>query len=140
MTHGQIWARCRGYVRIFGGTARAVLDEPFVPKATFNYSRKKDPSLVSATERAMLHSDNAALGQCLSTRQHVGGACFRRDVQEWIIVFVASVDQLFSSGSAQWRRDDCWIRQTTVKTSRVAQKPHHTAIYEGARRERIQGG
>ncbi|KAG0014290.1 hypothetical protein BGZ81_000539 [Podila clonocystis] len=46
---------------IFGGTARTVLDEPFVLKATFNYFREKDPSLVSAAERAMLHSDNASV-------------------------------------------------------------------------------
>ncbi|KAF9317536.1 hypothetical protein BG006_003362, partial [Podila minutissima] len=49
-----------GRIKIFGGTARTVLDEPFVLKATFNYFREKDPSLVSAAERAMLHSDNAS--------------------------------------------------------------------------------
>ncbi|KAG0083635.1 hypothetical protein BGZ93_001680, partial [Podila epicladia] len=50
-----------GRIKIFGGTARTVLDEPFVLKATFNYFREKDPSLVSAAERAMLHSDNASV-------------------------------------------------------------------------------
>ncbi|KAG0313669.1 hypothetical protein BG000_005781, partial [Podila horticola] len=50
-----------GRIKIFGGTARTVLDEPFVLKATFNYFREKDPSFVSAAERAMLHSDNASL-------------------------------------------------------------------------------
>ncbi|KAF9119193.1 hypothetical protein BGX30_004020 [Mortierella sp. GBA39] len=48
-----------GRMKIFEGAARTVLDEPFVLKATFNYFREKDPSLVSAAERAMLHSDNA---------------------------------------------------------------------------------
>ncbi|KAG0279026.1 H(+)-transporting V1 sector ATPase subunit A [Linnemannia gamsii] len=50
-----------GRIKIFGGTARTVLDEPFVLKATFNYFREKDPSLMSAAERAMLHSDNASV-------------------------------------------------------------------------------
>ncbi|KAF9322590.1 hypothetical protein BG006_002262, partial [Podila minutissima] len=49
-----------GRIKIFGGTARTVLDEPFVLKATFNYFQEKDPSLVSAAERAMLHSNNAS--------------------------------------------------------------------------------
>ncbi|KAG0247773.1 hypothetical protein BG011_000951, partial [Mortierella polycephala] len=50
-----------GRIKIFGGTARTVLDEPFALKATFNYFREKDPSLVSAAERAMLHSDNPSV-------------------------------------------------------------------------------
>ncbi|KAG0247082.1 hypothetical protein BG011_002071, partial [Mortierella polycephala] len=50
-----------GRIKIFGGRARTVLDEPFVLKATFNYFQEKDPSLVSAAERAMLHSDNASV-------------------------------------------------------------------------------
>ncbi|KAI8355366.1 hypothetical protein B0O80DRAFT_449081 [Mortierella sp. GBAus27b] len=50
-----------GRIKIFGGTARTVLDEPFVLKATFNYFQEKDPSLVSAAERAMLHSNNASV-------------------------------------------------------------------------------
>lgn len=50
-----------GRIKVFGGTARAVLDEPFVLKATFNYFWEKDPFLVSAAERAMLHSDNASV-------------------------------------------------------------------------------
>ncbi|KAF9327228.1 hypothetical protein BG006_009421 [Podila minutissima] len=50
-----------GRIKIFGGTARTVLDEPFVLKATFNYFREKDPSFVSAAEQAMLHSDNASV-------------------------------------------------------------------------------
>ncbi|KFH61880.1 hypothetical protein MVEG_12308 [Podila verticillata NRRL 6337] len=54
-----------GRIKIFGGTVRTVLDEPFVLKATFNYFREKDPSLVSAAERAMLHSDNASVHGCM---------------------------------------------------------------------------
>ncbi|KAF9176476.1 hypothetical protein BGZ50_000587, partial [Haplosporangium sp. Z 11] len=50
-----------GRIKIFGGAARTVLDEPFVLKATNNYFREKDPSLISASERAMLHSDNASV-------------------------------------------------------------------------------
>jgi hypothetical protein len=50
-----------GRIRIFGGTARTVLDEPFVLKATFNYFQEKALSLVSAAKRAMLHSDNASV-------------------------------------------------------------------------------
>ena len=50
-----------GRIKVFGGTARTVLAEPFVIKATFNYFREKDPFLVSAAERAMLHSDDASV-------------------------------------------------------------------------------
>ncbi|KAG0314652.1 hypothetical protein BG000_005475, partial [Podila horticola] len=49
-----------GRIKIFGGTARTVLDEPFALTAAFNYFREKDPSFVSAAERAMLHSANAS--------------------------------------------------------------------------------
>ncbi|KAG0061775.1 hypothetical protein BGZ92_006353, partial [Podila epicladia] len=54
-----------GRIKIFGGTARTVLDEPFVLKATFNYFQEKDPSLISAAERAMLHSNNASVHGCM---------------------------------------------------------------------------
>ncbi|KAG0325768.1 hypothetical protein BG004_003121 [Podila humilis] len=54
-----------GRIKIFGCKARTVLDEPFVLKATLNYSREKDPGLVSAAERAMLHSDNASVHGCM---------------------------------------------------------------------------
>ncbi|KAI9241257.1 MAG: hypothetical protein BYD32DRAFT_458061 [Podila humilis] len=53
-----------GRIKIFGGTAKIVLDEPFVLKATFNYFRET-PSLVSAAERAMLHSGNASVHGCM---------------------------------------------------------------------------
>ncbi|KAF9994042.1 hypothetical protein BGZ80_001265 [Entomortierella chlamydospora] len=49
-----------GRIKLFEGAARTVLDEPFALKATNNYFREKDPSLISAAERAMLHSDNAS--------------------------------------------------------------------------------
>lgn len=48
-----------GRIKSFSGTARIVLDEPFVLKVTLNYFRENYPSSVSAAERAMLHSDNA---------------------------------------------------------------------------------
>lgn len=54
-------------IKIFGGTARTVLEVPFVLEANFNYFREKDPSFVSFAKRAMLHSS-----QCLGTREHVG--------------------------------------------------------------------
>ncbi|KAG0272672.1 hypothetical protein BGZ95_011551 [Linnemannia exigua] len=47
-----------GRIKLFGGAARTVLDEPLALKATINYFQEKDPSLVAAAERAMLHSDN----------------------------------------------------------------------------------
>ncbi|KAF9546186.1 hypothetical protein BGW38_009668, partial [Lunasporangiospora selenospora] len=50
-----------GWIRIFGGTARTVLDEPFVLKATRAYFQERDPLLLAAAERAMLHSDNATV-------------------------------------------------------------------------------
>ncbi|KAF8920971.1 hypothetical protein BGZ58_004170, partial [Dissophora ornata] len=50
-----------GRIKIFSGTARTVLDEPFVLTAAFNYFREKDPPLVSAAELAMLHSNNPSV-------------------------------------------------------------------------------
>jgi hypothetical protein len=39
-----------GRIKLFGGTARTVLDEPLALKATINYFQEKDPSLVSTAE------------------------------------------------------------------------------------------
>lgn len=50
-----------GRIKFFGGAARTVLDEPLALKATIDYFHEKDPSLVAATERAMLHSDNPSV-------------------------------------------------------------------------------
>ncbi|KAF8927104.1 hypothetical protein BGZ47_002336 [Haplosporangium gracile] len=50
-----------GRIKIFGGAARTVLDEPLALKATNNYFQEKDPSLISAAERAMLYSDNPSV-------------------------------------------------------------------------------
>ncbi|KAG9062249.1 hypothetical protein KI688_006581 [Linnemannia hyalina] len=47
-----------GRIKLFGGAARTALDEPLALKATIDYFHEKDPSLVAAAERAMLHSDN----------------------------------------------------------------------------------
>jgi hypothetical protein len=54
-----------GRIKLFGGTARTVLDEPLALKATIDYFHEKDPQLVAAAERAMLHSDNPRyMGPC----------------------------------------------------------------------------
>ncbi|KAF9087943.1 hypothetical protein BGX27_002834, partial [Mortierella sp. AM989] len=50
-----------GRIKLFGGAARTVLDEPLALKATENYFHVKDPSFISAAERAMMHSTNASL-------------------------------------------------------------------------------
>ncbi|KAF9580290.1 hypothetical protein BGW38_003128 [Lunasporangiospora selenospora] len=50
-----------GRVKLFGGLARTVLDQPLALKATENYFHVKDPSFVSAAERAMPHSTNASV-------------------------------------------------------------------------------
>ncbi|KAF8924145.1 hypothetical protein BGZ47_004184, partial [Haplosporangium gracile] len=50
-----------GRIKLFGGTARTVLDEPFVLKATKAYFQERDPLLLAAAERAMLHSNNATV-------------------------------------------------------------------------------
>ncbi|KAG0326401.1 hypothetical protein BG004_002986 [Podila humilis] len=54
-----------GRIKLFGGKARTVIDEPFVLVATFNYFRQVDPGLVSAVERAIRHSDNASVHGCM---------------------------------------------------------------------------
>lgn len=46
-------------IKVFRGTARTVLDEPFVLKVTKAYFQERDPLLLAAAERAMLHSNNA---------------------------------------------------------------------------------
>ncbi|KAI7821192.1 hypothetical protein BC939DRAFT_494164 [Gamsiella multidivaricata] len=50
-----------GRIKLFGSAARTVLDEPLALKATINYLQEKDPSLVAAAERSMLHSDNPSV-------------------------------------------------------------------------------
>ncbi|KAF9978798.1 hypothetical protein BGZ65_006848 [Modicella reniformis] len=50
-----------GRIKLFGGSARTVLDEPLALKATENYFHVKDPSFISAAERAMMHSTNASV-------------------------------------------------------------------------------
>ncbi|KAK5809643.1 hypothetical protein F5H01DRAFT_369529 [Linnemannia elongata] len=47
-----------GRIKLFGGTTRTVLDEPLALKASINYLQERDPSLISAAERAMLHFVN----------------------------------------------------------------------------------
>ncbi|OAQ25200.1 hypothetical protein K457DRAFT_783563 [Linnemannia elongata AG-77] len=59
LTLSSRWKQCR--IKLFGGTARTVLDEPLALKANINYLQERDPSLVSATERAMLHFDNPSV-------------------------------------------------------------------------------
>lgn len=48
-------------IKIFRGAAGTVLDEPLALKAANNYFQVEDPSLISAAERAMLHSDNPSV-------------------------------------------------------------------------------
>ncbi|KAF9145341.1 hypothetical protein BGX30_009351 [Mortierella sp. GBA39] len=50
-----------GRIKLVGGAARTVLYEPLALKATIDYFYEKDPSLVAAVERAMLHSDNPSI-------------------------------------------------------------------------------
>ncbi|KAF9536251.1 hypothetical protein EC957_011851 [Mortierella hygrophila] len=87
-----------GRIKIFGGTARTVLDEPFVLKATLNYFREKDPSLVSAAERAMLHSDNASVygGMRETMMPHVFLETFKsRPLSSWpLLANYSLLDQL----------------------------------------------
>ncbi|KAF9346583.1 hypothetical protein BGX26_001887 [Mortierella sp. AD094] len=45
-----------GRIKLFGGMARTVLDEPFVLKAVKAFFQERDPLLLDAAERAMLHS------------------------------------------------------------------------------------
>ncbi|KAI8594408.1 hypothetical protein EDD21DRAFT_90115 [Dissophora ornata] len=50
-----------GRIKLFGGVARTVLDEPFVLKAVKAFFHESDPLLLAASERAMLHSTNATV-------------------------------------------------------------------------------
>ncbi|KAG0325099.1 hypothetical protein BGZ99_001065 [Dissophora globulifera] len=50
-----------GRIKILGGDARTVIDEPFVLTATKNFFWQRDPLLISMAERAMLHSDIASV-------------------------------------------------------------------------------
>ncbi|KAG9062287.1 hypothetical protein KI688_006619 [Linnemannia hyalina] len=77
---------------------QTVLDEPFVLKATLNYFREKDPSLVSAAERAMLHSDNASVygGMRETMMPHVFLETFKsRPLSSWpLLANYSLLDQL----------------------------------------------
>ncbi|KAF9995395.1 hypothetical protein BGZ79_010919, partial [Entomortierella chlamydospora] len=50
-----------GRIKMLGGDARTVLDEPFVLQATKNYFKQKDPLFVAAAKRVMLSSNNASV-------------------------------------------------------------------------------
>ncbi|KAF9401336.1 hypothetical protein BGZ94_005241, partial [Podila epigama] len=45
-----------GRIKLFGGAARTVIDEPFVIEAIKAFFQERDPLLLAAAERAMLHS------------------------------------------------------------------------------------
>ncbi|KAF9371407.1 hypothetical protein BGX21_005149, partial [Mortierella sp. AD011] len=50
-----------GRIKMLGGNARTVLDEPFVLKAAKNYFNQKDPLFIAAAKRAMLSSSDASV-------------------------------------------------------------------------------
>ncbi|KAI8357599.1 hypothetical protein B0O80DRAFT_292378 [Mortierella sp. GBAus27b] len=50
-----------GRIKLFGGVARTVLDEPFVLKAVKAFFHESDPLLLADAERALLHSINASV-------------------------------------------------------------------------------
>ncbi|KAF9981364.1 hypothetical protein BGZ75_007369 [Mortierella antarctica] len=50
-----------GRIKLFGGVARTVLDEPFVLKAVKAFFHESDPLLLADAERAVLHSSNASV-------------------------------------------------------------------------------
>ncbi|KAF9105154.1 hypothetical protein BGX27_009785 [Mortierella sp. AM989] len=50
-----------GRIKILGGDARTILDEPIVLLATKNYFQQKDPLFIAAAKRAMLTSTNASV-------------------------------------------------------------------------------
>ncbi|KAF9345383.1 hypothetical protein BGX26_003216 [Mortierella sp. AD094] len=50
-----------GRIKMLGGDARVVLDEPMCLKATQNYFKQKDPLFIAAAERAMLTSTNPSV-------------------------------------------------------------------------------
>ncbi|KAG0355597.1 hypothetical protein BGZ54_001094, partial [Gamsiella multidivaricata] len=87
-----------GRIKLFGSAARTVLDEPLALKATINYLQEKDPSLVAAAERSMLHSDNPSVhGNMWETLMPP--------------IFVETFKDRPLSGG-----DDCWIRRSATKT------------------------
>ncbi|KAF8924492.1 hypothetical protein BGZ47_003981, partial [Haplosporangium gracile] len=49
-----------GRIKLFGGVARTVLDEPFVLKAVKAFFHESDPLLLADAERALLYSTNAS--------------------------------------------------------------------------------
>lgn len=50
-----------GRIKLFQGAARTVIDERFVLDAVKAYFKERDPLLLAAAERAMLHSTNASV-------------------------------------------------------------------------------
>ncbi|KAF8920053.1 hypothetical protein BGZ58_004488, partial [Dissophora ornata] len=50
-----------GRIKLFGGVARTVLDEPFVLKAVKAFFHESDPLLLADAERALLYSTNASV-------------------------------------------------------------------------------
>ncbi|KAF9158137.1 hypothetical protein DFQ26_007956 [Actinomortierella ambigua] len=72
-----------GRIKLFGGAARTVLDEPLALRATENYFHVKDPLFVSAAERAMMHSTNA------SVHGNMWEASLRRDAEGKVTVVMA---------------------------------------------------
>ncbi|KAF9897350.1 hypothetical protein BX616_005754 [Lobosporangium transversale] len=55
----QLVEAALGRIRMLGGKAKTVLDEPFVLKSAINYSKEIDPLFMSAAEQAILHTTNA---------------------------------------------------------------------------------
>jgi hypothetical protein len=53
----QLAEAALGRIKLFGGAARAVLDEPLALKVTINYFQERDLSFISAAKRAMLYLD-----------------------------------------------------------------------------------
>jgi len=50
-----------GRIKLIGGAARTVIDEPFVLQAVKAFFQESDPLLLAASERAMLNSSNATV-------------------------------------------------------------------------------
>ncbi|KAF9993836.1 hypothetical protein BGZ79_001448, partial [Entomortierella chlamydospora] len=50
-----------GRIKMLGGNARTVLDEPFALRAAKNYFNQRDPLFIAAAKRAMLTSSNPSV-------------------------------------------------------------------------------
>ncbi|KAF9411002.1 hypothetical protein BGZ76_005402, partial [Entomortierella beljakovae] len=50
-----------GRIKILGGNARVVMDEPIVLRAVQNYFKQKDPMFIASAERIMLSSTNPSV-------------------------------------------------------------------------------